>query len=92
MHHAFLYISLPSLHDYDMEIPILTVCGGRELKATTFFSFSGLSYSHLEFNSRKNCQHNQPLYNEALGITNDFLYPTNRKISGKQPRLNETSL
>ena len=71
---------------------ISTFCGGREHKATIFFSFPALSYSLLEFNSRKNCQHNEPLYNEALGIKNDYLYPSNRKLSEKQPRHNETSL
>ena len=39
VHHAFLYISLPSLHDYDVKIPNFTFCGGREHKTTTFFSF-----------------------------------------------------
>ena len=46
VHHAFLYFSLSSLHDYDVKIPNFT-----------FFSFSELRYSLLEFNSRKNCQH-----------------------------------
>ena len=31
-------------------------------------------------------------YNEVLSITNDFLYPPNSKIYGKEPRCNETSL
>ena len=35
--HAFLYISLPSLHDYDVKMPNFTFCGGREHNATTFF-------------------------------------------------------
>ena len=39
-HHAFLYISLPSLHDYDVNMPNFTFCGGREDKAMTFFFFS----------------------------------------------------
>ena len=30
-HHAFLYISLPSLHDYDVKMPNFSYCGGREL-------------------------------------------------------------
>ena len=25
-------------------------------------------------------QYNEPVYNEVLGITNDFLYPSNSKI------------
>ena len=32
----------------------------------------------------------EPLYNEVLGITNDFLYPSNSKIYEKGPRYNET--
>ena len=35
-HHAFLYISVPSLHDYDVKMPNVTFCGGLELKTTTF--------------------------------------------------------
>ena len=37
--HAFLYISLPSQHDYDVKIPNFTFYGGRK-QATTKFSFS----------------------------------------------------
>ena len=39
LQHAFLYISLPSLHDYDVKVPNFTFCGGRERK-TTFSFFS----------------------------------------------------
>ena len=28
VHHAFLYISLPLLHDYDVKVPNLTIRGG----------------------------------------------------------------
>ena len=38
-HHAFLYISLPLLHDYDVKMPSFTFYGGRK-QATTNFSFS----------------------------------------------------
>ena len=34
---AFLYISLPSLHDYYVKIPNFTFRGGREHKTTLFF-------------------------------------------------------
>lgn len=34
---------------------------------------------------------NEPLYNEVLGMTNVILRPSNSKISGKEPRYNETS-
>ena len=43
MHHAFLYISLPSLYDYGVKIPNYTFYEGRE-HATTNFSFSCLSF------------------------------------------------
>ena len=33
---------------------------------------------------------NEPLYNEVLGITNDFLYPSDNKRYGKVPQYNET--
>ena len=39
VHHAFLYISLPSLHDYDVKMPNFTFYGGRK-QATMNFSFS----------------------------------------------------
>ena len=32
------------------------------------------------------------LYNEVLGLTNDFRYPSNSKICEKEPRYNETWL
>ena len=39
MHQAFLYISLPSLHDYDRKILNVTIYGGRK-QVKTNFSFS----------------------------------------------------
>ena len=39
LHHAFLYISLPLLLDYDVKMPSFTFYGGRK-QATTNFSFS----------------------------------------------------
>ena len=39
VHHAFLYISLPSVHDYDVKMPNFTLCGEREHKTTTLQSF-----------------------------------------------------
>ena len=33
----FFYISLPSLHNYNVKLPNFTFCGGREQKTTTFF-------------------------------------------------------
>ena len=55
-HHAFLYISLPSLHDYDVKLPHFKFFGGREHKTSTFFPELRYKLS-LEFNSRKICQH-----------------------------------
>ena len=37
--HASLYTSLPSVHDYDVEMPNLTFSGELENKATTSFFF-----------------------------------------------------
>ena len=54
-HHAFLHISLPSLHDYNVKLPNFTFCRGREKKTTTFFfSFPELWCSSLKFNFKKN--------------------------------------
>ena len=39
VYHAFLYISLPLLHDYDVKMPNFTLYGGRK-QATGKFSFS----------------------------------------------------
>ena len=40
VHHAFLYISLQSLYNYDVKMPNFTFCGGREHTTTTFVFFS----------------------------------------------------
>ena len=38
-------------------------------------------------------RYNEPLYNQVLGITNDFPYPSNSKMCEKEPRYNrETSV
>ena len=39
VHHAFLYISLPSLHDYDVKMPNFTMYRGST-QATTKFPLS----------------------------------------------------
>ena len=36
VHHTFLYISLPSLHDFNVKVPNFWFCRGREQKTTTF--------------------------------------------------------
>ena len=43
VHHAFLYICLPSLHDYDVKIPIFMFCGGREHNDFLFLFLNPLS-------------------------------------------------
>ena len=37
VHHAFLYISLPSLHDYDVKMPNCKFYGGRKQATTNIF-------------------------------------------------------
>ena len=39
VHHGFLYISLPSLHEYNLKVTNFTFSRGREQKTTTFFFF-----------------------------------------------------
>ena len=56
VHHAFLYISLPSLHDYDVKMPNFTLYRGRT-QATTKLPLSTLGYGSQEFNFRRVRQH-----------------------------------
>ena len=44
----FLYISLPSLHDYNVKVPNFTFCRGREQTTTTFFFFSELQSFRIQ--------------------------------------------
>ena len=37
VYHAFLYISLPSLHDYDVKMPNCKFYGGRKQATTNLF-------------------------------------------------------
>ena len=54
VHHAFfLYISLPSLHDYEVKLPNYTFSGGQEHTQKK----KKLRYSLLEVNSTKIHQH-----------------------------------
>ena len=46
---AFLYISLPSLHDFDVKVPNFTFFGGRGTRQRLSFSFPELRYSLLVF-------------------------------------------
>ena len=52
VHHAFSYISLLSLHDYDVKMPNFTFNGVRK-QATTFLSLSKLECGLQEINSRE---------------------------------------
>ena len=46
VHHTFLYISFPFLHDYDVKMPNFAFYGGRKQATTKFyFSFSALIWS-----------------------------------------------
>ena len=53
VHHAFLCISFPLLHDYNVKMPNFTFWGGRELKTTTFFSFSWISIQPFRIQIQK---------------------------------------
>ena len=53
VHHAFLYISLLSLQDYDVKMPDFTLYGGRKEAKTNFLSLSYLDCGPQEINSRK---------------------------------------
>ena len=55
--HAFLYISLLSLHDYSVKVSNFTFCQGREHKTTTFFFFSWTLIQSFRIQLQKNCQH-----------------------------------
>ena len=53
VHDTFLYISLPSLHDYDVKMPNFTFCGERKQVTTNFLSLSKLESGPQEINSRE---------------------------------------
>ena len=52
-HHAFLYILLLSLHDYDVKMFNFSYCGGRELKTKTLFFFSRTSLHYFRIQLQK---------------------------------------
>ena len=37
VHHTFLYISFPFLHDYDVKVPNFAFYGGRKQATTKFY-------------------------------------------------------
>ena len=57
MHHAFLYISFSSLHDYDVKMPNGKFYGGRKQAMTNLFSLSKLECGPQEINSRESRLH-----------------------------------
>ena len=52
--HEFLYMSLPTLHDYDVKMSNFLFCGELEHKAMTFFFFSWSSIQFFKIQLRKN--------------------------------------
>ena len=52
-----LYITLPSLYDYDVKMPNFTFCGKREDKTTTLFFFPWTSIQSFRIQLQKNSQH-----------------------------------
>ena len=57
VHHAFLYISLPSLYDYDVKMPNCKFFGGGKQAMTNIFSLSKLECGPQVINSREICLH-----------------------------------
>ena len=53
VHHAFLYISLPSLHDYDAKMPNFLFWEDIKKQRRNFLYLSELGYSSQEFNFRR---------------------------------------
>ena len=51
VHHVFLYISLTTLHVYDVKLPNCTFCGGREDKTTIFLFFFFVKLDIVLYNS-----------------------------------------
>ena len=52
VHHAFFYISLPSLHDHDVKMAHFTFYGGRKQATTNFPLLSKLKCGPQEINSK----------------------------------------
>ena len=53
VHHTFLYISFPFLHDYDVKMPNFAFYGGRKQATTKFISLSELEFCPLKFSLRR---------------------------------------
>ena len=57
VHHAFLYISLPSLHDYKVKMPNFTFMENVNKERRIFLSLSKLESGRQEINSRETRPH-----------------------------------
>ena len=44
VHHTFLYIYIPFLHNYDVKLPNFTFYGERKKATTKFYSLSKFEY------------------------------------------------
>ena len=53
VHHAFLYISLPSFRDYDVKMPNCKFYGGSKMRRRISFSLYKLKCGPQEINSRE---------------------------------------
>ena len=53
VHHTFLYISFPFLHDYDVIMSNFSFYGGRKQATTKFISLSVLEFGPLKFSLRR---------------------------------------
>ena len=53
--HTFLYIALPSLHDYDGKMPNFAFYGDVNNRQPNFLSLSKLECDPQEINSREIC-------------------------------------
>ena len=53
VHHTFLYISFPFLHDYDVIMSNISFYGGRKQATTKFISLSELEFGPLKFSLRR---------------------------------------
>ena len=54
VHHAFLYICLPSFPDYDEKVSNFKFCGGHDHKTTTFFFSPSTSIQSFRLQLQKN--------------------------------------
>ena len=62
-------ITLSSLHDYDVKMPNLTFCGGREHITMTFFFFSWTSIQSFRVKRQKKL----PTFDEVNEMARDKL-------------------